>query len=79
VYLWRHLPDALTATPTCAACRPPMPCPCWRFADGFLADAIELSAGATRELPRVQRPTLPRREPGALLRQEERFNGWFTQ
>src|SRR5438132_8939048 len=79
-YMWRrHLPDALTAIRSCAACRLPMPCPCWRFADGFLAAAVEPSAESTRELPRVQKPPLPRREPGALLKREERFDGWFTQ
>src|SRR6266700_6798895 len=89
--LWqRHLPDALAAPPVCAACRLAMPCPCWRFADVFLADACDLPERvpvpvrpvvdeATRELPRVTRPPLPRRRPGTHLEPEERYDGWFTR
>jgi hypothetical protein len=79
-WLWRHhLPDPLRDRDRCARCRLPMPCLCWRFADGFLADAIDRAQEATRELPRVDRPPLPRRQPGAQLGPEEKFGGWFTQ
>ncbi|HYU09424.1 MAG TPA: hypothetical protein VEK77_08595 [Gemmatimonadales bacterium] len=77
--LWRsHLPDPLTGDATCAGCGLRMPCPCWRFADVFLAQVIEPPSvvnaavdDATRELPRVERRPLPRRQPGAQLQAEE--------
>jgi hypothetical protein len=86
-YLWRsHLPDPLGRDATCAQCRLPMPCPCWRFADTFLADVIQPSSEtravvdeATRELPRVKQRPLPRRKPGASLTEEERYDRWFTR
>jgi hypothetical protein len=81
--LWRrHLPDALTAPLVCASCRLVMPCPCWRFADAFLADALappqppraarRVLDEVTRELPRIALPPLPRRRPGAHLEAEMR-------
>jgi hypothetical protein len=77
--LWvRHLPEPTAAVPVCRACGWRMPCPSWRFADWFLATAIPaLTEDKTRELPTV-RPPLPRREPGAHLQEESRFDGWFT-
>jgi len=89
--LWRrHLPDVLTASPICSVCRWPMPCPCWRFADEFLAEALAppskpavvarpMPDDATRELPRITQPPLPRRRPGTHLEPEERYDGWFTR
>lgn len=83
--LWRsHVPDPLSGEAICAQCRIRMPCWCWRFADAFLAEAVEPAAGmgaaaddATRELPRVERSPLPRRQPGAHLQSEKRYDGWF--
>ena len=85
--LWRsHLSDPRSGDATCARCRLPMPCFCWRFADAFLAEAIASAANvravaddATRELPQVERPRLPRRQPGASLPAEEGYDGWFTR
>jgi hypothetical protein len=86
--VWRsHLPDPLTREPICTACRLPMPCPCWRFADAFRADVLRalqpsgrtpIADDATRELPRVKPQPLPRRQPGAQLEAETRYDGWFT-
>jgi hypothetical protein len=80
--LWRlHLPDPLALRPVCRACGWYFPCPGWQFADSFLASALVPNPDqeeATRELP-VVRPRLPRRQPGALLQEEARFDGWFTQ
>lgn len=88
--IWRaHLPDPLSHDATCARCGVRMPCWCWRFADAFLADVLNpdeppesapVTEEPTRELPRVQpRPRLPRRQPGASLTEEERYDGWFTR
>jgi hypothetical protein len=89
--LWRcHLPNTFNGTHVCASCHLRMPCPCWQFADAFLAEAIEPSAetappvvrptdDVTRELPRVERRPLPQRQPGAHLQAEERYDGWFTR
>jgi hypothetical protein len=81
--LWRsHLPDPLTGSAICGRCGLRMPCPCWRFADVFLAQVIEPQSAVddpTRKLPRVERRPLPRRQPGAQLQAEERFDGWFMR
>lgn len=76
---------AAPAGPACATAGVPggwyFPCPGWQFADSFLASALGPNPNqdeATRELP-VVRPRLPRREPGAHLQEEARFDGWFTQ
>jgi hypothetical protein len=69
-----HRPDPLNGGRVCSRRGVPMPCPCWRFADAFLADAATPAAQTpindpTRELPQVQRPLprLPQRRPGAHL------------
>lgn len=83
--LWRsHLPDPLSRDATCTQCHLPMPCFCWLFADAFLAEAVAPADAptlddATRELPRIEKPRLPRRQPGASLAEEERYEEWFTQ
>ena len=89
--LWRgHLPDPLSRISVCASCHLAMPCPCWRFADVFLADTLTpqsepavaarpMPEDVTQELPRVEQPPLPQRRPGAQLEMEEKYDGWFTR
>jgi hypothetical protein len=75
-----HLPRPLADPERCAACGLRMPCPGWRFADAFLAGALQPQCGLeepTRVLPPVQ-PSLPRRRPGASIESEARFAGWLT-
>lgn len=82
--LWRsHLPDPLSRDAICTRCHLSMPCFCWLFADAFLAEAVAPAEApalddATRELPRIEKPRLPRRRPGASLG-EERYEEWFAQ
>ncbi len=79
-WLWRHhLPRPLADPERCATCGLRMPCPGWRFADAFLAGALQPQAAAeepTRVLTQVQ--PLPRRQPGASIQPEVRFAGWLT-
>jgi hypothetical protein len=89
--LWHdHLPDPLSRIPICVSCHLAMPCPCWRFADVFLADALtpqsepavatrQMPEDGTRELPHVEQPLLPQRNPGTHLQTEARHGGWFTR
>jgi hypothetical protein len=80
VSLWeRHTPGPLA---TCAFCRADMTCPSWRFAHLFLSEAVARTTAldeTTRELPALRQPPLPRRQPGAQLATEERYDGWFTR
>src|SRR5688572_8822690 len=79
--LWLgHQPALMGPTPYCPRCSWRMPCPCWRFADDFLAEIMQHGIEERRrELPRVAQPPLPRRRPGAHVPKEERFDGWFTR
>jgi len=80
-WVWqRHLPHPLADPERCAACGLRMPCPGWLFADAFLADALRPQPEAAeppRVLPHVK-PPLPRRQPGAAIETQTRFDGWLT-
>jgi hypothetical protein len=82
--LWReHLPDPLSATPTCYHCGVRMPCACWRFADTFLTMLLcEARSASTRGTAQVRRRTpLPQRHPNPHPSPpaDERRDGWFTR
>jgi hypothetical protein len=56
-YLWRaHTPNSLSGN-HCAQCGLGMPCPCWRFADAFLADLLSPLMEPT--VRPVEEPTQP--------------------
>jgi len=77
---WHHLPHPLTDRYRCAACGLRAPCRGWQFADAFLADVLLPPAvdEPTRELLQVK-PPLPKRQRGASMEPEARFDRWFTQ